>query len=69
MSWPGDAAAFEIEPYRRHALMAGLDEIGMALTEDEADIAIYEARRSAVAPWLFLGERTRRYTSENHHER
>ena len=37
--------SFEIDPFRRHSLMNGLDDIGLTL-QHEAAIAAYEARRS-----------------------
>ena len=46
-----DRFAFEIDPFRKHCLMAGLDEIGLTLAEDRA-IAAYEAKRDAAEPWL-----------------
>ncbi|MDI1295666.1 MAG: 3-isopropylmalate dehydratase small subunit, partial [bacterium] len=46
-----DRFAFEIDPFRKHCLLGGLDEIGLTL--DEADvIAGYEARVAAEKPWL-----------------
>jgi 3-isopropylmalate/(R)-2-methylmalate dehydratase small subunit len=41
----GFSAPFEIEPYRREALLAGLDEIGRTL-QLEPQIAAYERRRA-----------------------
>ncbi len=42
----GDVSeSFEIDPFRRHSLMNGLDDIGLTL-QHEAAIAAYEARRS-----------------------
>jgi len=46
--------AFEIEPYRRAALLGGLDEIGTILASDSDDIAAFEARQRAASPWLYL---------------
>lgn len=46
-----DRFAFEIDPFRKACLMAGLDEIGLTMAEDGA-IAGYEARRAAAEPWL-----------------
>ena len=40
---------FEIDPYRRQALMNGLDEIGMTL-EHEIQIAKFEAKRNPDLP-------------------
>jgi 3-isopropylmalate/(R)-2-methylmalate dehydratase small subunit len=46
-----DRFAFAIDPFRKHCLMAGLDEIGLTLAEDAA-IAVHEGRRAAAEPWL-----------------
>ena len=48
----GDAIAFEVDPFRKHCLINGLDDIGLTL-EHVADIKAYEERRAAEAPWLF----------------
>ena len=37
---------FEIDPFRKHCLLNGLDDIGLTL-QHEAKIAAYESRRSA----------------------
>jgi len=42
----GLSETFEVEPFRRHRLLNGLDEIGMTLMH-EADIARYERERQA----------------------
>lgn len=42
----GFAASFEVDPFRKHCLLHGLDEIGLTL-QQEAAIAAYEARRPA----------------------
>ncbi|KKC31434.1 3-isopropylmalate dehydratase small subunit [Devosia psychrophila] len=52
----GPATRFEIDPYRRRALMLGLDEIGGILAEDADDIAAFEIRHRASQPWLFLDD-------------
>ena len=45
--------AFEIEDWRREALMNGWDDV-LVLLKTRADaIAIFEAARRAAAPWLF----------------
>ncbi len=51
----GTEIAFTIEPYRKQALMAGLDEVGMILTEDLAAIEAYESRRKLNTPWVTAG--------------
>lgn len=42
---------FAIDPFRRHCLLNGLDDIGLTL-EHEADIAAYEDQRRKERPWL-----------------
>ncbi|CCW36527.1 3-isopropylmalate dehydratase, small subunit [Chthonomonas calidirosea] len=44
----GFSATFEIDPFRRHCLLHGLDDIGLTL-QHEADIAAFEKRRPT---WL-----------------
>ena len=44
----GLSETFEIDAFRRHRLLHGLDEIGMTL-EHEADIARFEERRQSRA--------------------
>ena len=39
-------ADFNMEPFRRHCMLNGLDDIGLTL-EDEDDITSYERERSA----------------------
>jgi 3-isopropylmalate/(R)-2-methylmalate dehydratase small subunit len=46
-SWP-----FEIDAFRKHCLLNGLDDIGLTLQYAE-EIRQYEARRRIEAPWLF----------------
>jgi len=42
---------FEVEPFRKQALLRGQDEI--ALTQSyESDIAAFEARHARAMPWL-----------------
>ena len=48
----GETIAFEIDPFRKHCLVNGLDEIGLTLQKAD-DIRAYEARRRVEAPWLF----------------
>jgi 3-isopropylmalate/(R)-2-methylmalate dehydratase small subunit len=43
VSWPGGEAKFAIEPFARHCLMEGVDELGYLLKQ-EAAIAGYERR-------------------------
>ncbi|MGH1486091.1 MAG: 3-isopropylmalate dehydratase small subunit [Cellvibrionaceae bacterium] len=43
---------FEIDEFRRHCLLNGLDDIGLTL-EDADSIREYERNRKQSAPWLF----------------
>lgn len=52
----GPEFGFEIDPYRRRALLLGLDEIGSILADDADDIAAFEARQRRATPWLPLDE-------------
>ncbi|MFA7440655.1 MAG: 3-isopropylmalate dehydratase small subunit [Sphingomonadaceae bacterium] len=46
-----DRFSFELDPFRRHCLLNGLDEI--ALTQSmEADIKAYEDRNAIRRPWI-----------------
>jgi 3-isopropylmalate dehydratase len=42
---------FTTEPFRRHCLLNGLDDISLTLLK-EADIEAFEDRRSKTWPWL-----------------
>ncbi len=46
-----DRFAFEIDPFRKHCLMGGLDEIGLTVAMD-ADIGRYESRIAGDRPWI-----------------
>jgi 3-isopropylmalate/(R)-2-methylmalate dehydratase small subunit len=48
----GSEHGFEIDSFRKHMLVEGLDEIGLTLAEADA-IRAYEASRRESAPWLF----------------
>lgn len=50
----GTTIAFDIEPYRKRSLLAGLDEVGMIIAEESDAIAAYEAKREEDAPWLSI---------------
>ena len=43
---------FEVDSFRRHCLLNGLDDIGLTLQMSD-DIRAYEERRRQQAPWLF----------------
>lgn len=42
---------FEIDPFRKHCLLNGLDDIGLTL-EKSGSIQTYEKKRHAEKPWL-----------------
>lgn len=48
----GHVLNFEIEQFRKQALLKGLDNIGWTLSHAD-EIAAYETRRRQEAPWLF----------------
>lgn len=42
---------FDVEPFRKHCLMNGLDDIGLTLTKLDA-ISGYESKQKQTTPWL-----------------
>jgi 3-isopropylmalate/(R)-2-methylmalate dehydratase small subunit len=52
-----DRFEFEIDPFRKHCLMGGVDEIGLTL-QSEAAIAHHEAKLSISQPWLVPNQNT-----------
>jgi len=48
----GEEIPFEVDPFRRHCLLHGLDDIGQTLRHAPA-IDAYEARQRAAQPWLY----------------
>ena len=54
VAYPDSSRAFrfEIDPFRKHSLLNGLDEIGLTLRHADK-IRAFEARRKAEQPWLF----------------
>jgi len=49
-----DRFAFTLDPFRRHCLLNGLDEVGLTMARGEA-IAAFEAQRTAARQWLMRG--------------
>ena len=47
----GGCLKFEIDPFRKHCLLNGLDDIGLTLRH-ESKISDFEARRKYSEPWL-----------------
>lgn len=48
----GESFEFDVDDFRRHCLLNGLDDIGVTL-EDAEQIKVYEDQRRQTAPWLF----------------
>jgi 3-isopropylmalate/(R)-2-methylmalate dehydratase small subunit len=48
----GDTVNFEINPFKKHCLLNGLDDIDLTLQHAD-DIEAYEQQRKKQAPWLF----------------
>jgi 3-isopropylmalate/(R)-2-methylmalate dehydratase small subunit len=46
--------AFTLDPFRKHCLMNGLDDIGLTLEKKDA-IAAYEAKTQDARPFMFAG--------------
>ena len=51
----GEVVSFEIEPFRKHRLLKGLDDIGITMTK-AGEIGAFEAAQKAAQPWLYGGE-------------
>ncbi|WP_404424533.1 3-isopropylmalate dehydratase small subunit [Thalassospira australica] len=49
----GGCITFDVEPFRKHCLLNGLDDIGLTLQKGDA-INDFEAKRAASQPWLSL---------------
>ena len=47
----GDAISFEIDAFKKHCLLEGLDDIGLTM-EKAASIDSFEAKASAERPWV-----------------
>jgi 3-isopropylmalate/(R)-2-methylmalate dehydratase small subunit len=48
----GEAIPFEVDSFRKHCLLNGLDDIGLTLSYQD-EIKAYEAKTKKTAPWLF----------------
>ncbi|NJM84386.1 MAG: 3-isopropylmalate dehydratase small subunit [Tabrizicola sp.] len=46
----GQSFAFEVDPFRKHCLLNGLDDIGLTL-EKAASIDAFERKTAAIRPW------------------
>ncbi len=47
----GEKIAFEVDAFRKHCILNGLDDIGMTL-EKEEKIKAFEERRALATPWM-----------------
>ncbi|HLA74908.1 MAG TPA: 3-isopropylmalate dehydratase small subunit [Gammaproteobacteria bacterium] len=50
-----EVISFNVDAFRKHCLLNGLDDIGLTL-QHVADIRAYEQRRRTETPWLFSAE-------------
>jgi 3-isopropylmalate/(R)-2-methylmalate dehydratase small subunit len=48
----GEKVHFELDPFRKHCLLNGLDDIGLT-EEKNAEIAAYEEKARLARPWQF----------------
>ncbi|MDH2916665.1 MAG: 3-isopropylmalate dehydratase small subunit [Gallionella sp.] len=48
----GAVYKFEVDEFRKHCLLNGLDDIGLTL-QHKADISAFETKHRAAQPWLF----------------
>lgn len=48
----GEVLAFEVDDFRKHCLLEGLDDIGLTLKDEDA-IRAFEQKHKAARPWLF----------------
>ena len=49
----GQVFTFEVDDFRKHCLLNGLDDIGLTLQQADK-IKAYEEKRKQEAPWLFV---------------
>jgi len=48
----GESIPFEVDPFRKHCLLQGLDDIGLTLVDTD-DIKAFESSYEKAAPWVF----------------
>jgi 3-isopropylmalate/(R)-2-methylmalate dehydratase small subunit len=48
----GESIHFDIDPFRKHCILNGLDDIGLTL-EHANEIKAFEAKHKKAQPWLF----------------
>ncbi|HBE91566.1 MAG TPA: 3-isopropylmalate dehydratase small subunit, partial [Gammaproteobacteria bacterium] len=49
----GSEISFEVDAFRKHCLLEGLDDIGLTMQHVD-DIRAYEQMQRKVTPWLFM---------------
>jgi 3-isopropylmalate/(R)-2-methylmalate dehydratase small subunit len=49
----GETFSFEVDEFRKHCMLNGLDDIGLTLQHAD-DIRAYEAKRRQETPWLMV---------------
>jgi 3-isopropylmalate dehydratase len=47
----GEKIPFEVDSFRKHCLINGLDDIGLTMQQDDA-ISTFEQKRTELYPWL-----------------
>jgi 3-isopropylmalate/(R)-2-methylmalate dehydratase small subunit len=67
--YEGRSLQFQVDAYRRHALLSGLDEIGLILADDSDEIAAFETRQREASPWLYLSREKRSFFDDLDRER
>ena len=50
VSSDGEVFTFDVDPFKKHCLLNGLDDIGLTM-EKETEITAYEAKASQLFPW------------------
>jgi 3-isopropylmalate/(R)-2-methylmalate dehydratase small subunit len=48
----GEVIHFDVDPFRKHCLLNGLDDVGLTL-EKAASVGAYEDRQKSEQPWLY----------------
>jgi 3-isopropylmalate/(R)-2-methylmalate dehydratase small subunit len=51
----GGVVKFEIDPFRKHCLLNGLDDIGLTMQKSQS-IGSFEEKQKAGQPWLYAAE-------------
>ena len=50
----GGSIPFDVDPFRKHCLLNGLDEIGLTMAK-ASDIDAFEGQQKSGQPWLYAG--------------